>query len=107
MKRLHSSDLFVVFIPVSALAIIQQFFERIEVGSDIEPSPDCDLRCTCATADGRVIYVLKRPQNNREAPKPRSLEEIIGVYGGGPHGRRRGENGHSQDKYQEFLSFIQ
>jgi hypothetical protein len=84
-----------------------QFFERIEAGNDADPSPDCDLRCTCATADGRVIYVLKRPQNNREAPKPRSLADIIGVYTGGPHGRRKGENGHTQDKYLEFLSFIQ
>jgi hypothetical protein len=29
-----------------------------------------------------------------------------GVYSGGPHGKRRDEVGHTQDKYFEFLDFI-
>ena len=30
-----------------------------------------------------------------------------GVYSGGPHGKRRDEAGHTQDKYFEFLDFIE
>ena len=39
--------------------------------------------------DGSAAYILKRP--NRDMPKPRSLEEVIGVYTGGPGGRHHGE----------------
>ncbi len=34
------------------------------------------------------------------------LEDIIGVNTGGPGGRRSGEPGHSQAKYEEFLDFV-
>lgn len=54
--------------------------------------------------DGSAAYILKRP--NRDMPKPRSLEEVIGVYTGGPSGRHHGEPDHSPQKYLEFLDFI-
>jgi len=54
--------------------------------------------------DGSAAYILKRP--NRDMPKPRSLEEVIGVYTGGPGGRHYGEPDHSPQKYLEFLDFI-
>jgi len=82
-----------------------QFFERIEVGSGTEPSPDSDLRKATTSADGKVTYYLKRPASNRDVP--RTLADIIGVHTGGPHGRRRDEPGHTTDKYQEFLDFIE
>lgn len=51
-----------------------------------------------------VLYVLKRP--NRDMPAPRRLDEIIGVYSGGPGGRRAGEPNHGVPRYEEFLDFV-
>jgi dual specificity tyrosine-phosphorylation-regulated kinase 1 len=84
-----------------------QFFETVEVGSTAELPPECDPTRTLQSSDKKFVYVLKRPQSNREAPKPRSLADIVGVYTGGPSGRRREESGHTQDKYLEFLDFIE
>lgn len=39
-------------------------------------------------------------------PKPRSLDEIIGVYSGGPGGRRLGESGHTVQIYELFYDFV-
>lgn len=44
--------------------------------------------------------------SRRERPQRKSLEDIIGVYKGGPHGRRAGEQGHSEASYLLFLDFI-
>jgi hypothetical protein len=62
---------------------------------------------TLATTDKLGVFALKRPANNRDAPRSRTLADIIGVYSGGPHGRRKEEAGHTQDKYLEFLDFIE
>jgi len=83
-----------------------QFFERIDSNSSTPPPPECDMNNVAALPDGTAYYVLKRPPQ-KDAPKPRPLHEIIGVYTGGPHGRRLGEAGHTEDKYLEFISFIQ
>lgn len=67
-------------------------------------SAACDVNCMVHEEDGSAAYILKRP--NRDMPKPRSLEEVIGVYTGGPGGRHYGEPDHSPQKYLEFLDFI-
>ena len=36
--------------------------------------------------ENQVLYVLKRPK--LDMPKPRKLEDILGVHIGGPYGRR-------------------
>ena len=36
----------------------------------------------------------------------RTLEEIIGVYSGGPGGRRRGQPGHEESTYRHFVDLI-
>ncbi|CAM6031308.1 unnamed protein product, partial [Sphagnum compactum] len=56
--------------------------------------------------DHSAVYVLKRPAR-KDMPKPRSLVEILGVYMGGPPGRQRGDEHHSEERYLEFLDFIQ
>ena len=33
-----------------------------------------------ASADGTSVYFLKRPPNNRDGPKPRTLADIVGKY---------------------------
>jgi dual specificity tyrosine-phosphorylation-regulated kinase 1 len=91
----------------SAPKVRSQFFETVEAGSTAELPPECDMRRTVQSSDKKQMYVLKRPQNNRDAPKPRTLAEIIGVHTGGPNGRRRDEPGHTPDKYLEFLDFIE
>ena len=70
------------------------------------PSPECDpSHRVDVDPEGKVYYVLKRIQ--REAPRQQSLADIIGVYIGGPYGRRRDHDGHTEDRYLEFLNFIQ
>ncbi|KEG08314.1 serine/threonine protein kinase [Trypanosoma grayi] len=52
----------------------------------------------------------KSPFLLRVQPTPdqcQSLEEIIGVYSGGPRGCRRGQPGHDVEDYKVFLDFIQ
>eukprot|EP00597_Dinobryon_sp_UTEXLB2267_P005039 CAMPEP_0170069176 /NCGR_PEP_ID=MMETSP0019_2-20121128/7936_1 /TAXON_ID=98059 /ORGANISM="Dinobryon sp., Strain UTEXLB2267" /LENGTH=274 /DNA_ID=CAMNT_0010277129 /DNA_START=404 /DNA_END=1229 /DNA_ORIENTATION=+ len=66
------------------------FFERIEVGA--MPRQECLLRSKTAKKD---------------MPKPRKLQDILGVYSGGPHGLRSNEQDHSPAKYEEFVDFIQ
>jgi len=70
-----------------------QFFERID-GVSTEAPVDVDMRCTIATTDKMGVFALKRPANNRDAPRSRTLADIIGVNSGGPHGRRKEEPGH-------------
>ena len=64
----------------------------------------CDLTETVQEEDGSAFFVLKRP--NKEGPRARTLEEIIGVNTGGPAGRRAGEADHTPAKYTEFLDFV-
>lgn len=71
-------------------------------------SAACDVNYMVYEEDGSAAYILKRPNRDRdrEMPKPRSLEEVIGVYKGGPGGRHLGEPEHTPQKYLEFLDFI-
>ena len=80
-----------------------QFFELIEDSQSPIPS-DCDETCIRERDDGSGYYILKRA--NRDTPPPRTLMDILGVYEGGPSGRRLGEPGHSVDFYVSFLDFI-
>mmetsp|Transcript_56298 Transcript_56298/g.110984 ORF Transcript_56298/g.110984 Transcript_56298/m.110984 type:complete len:561 (-) Transcript_56298:263-1945(-) len=82
-----------------------QFFERVLTGADTSALPGvCDLTKTVQEEDGSAFFVLKRP--NKEGPRARTLEEIIGVNTGGPAGRRAGEADHTPAKYTEFLDFV-
>lgn len=82
-----------------------QFFERVQRDSDFSQLPAvCDISCMVTDEAEGVIYVLKRP--NKEGPKARTLEEIIGVHTSGPSGRRAGEPDHTVQKYTEFLEFV-
>ena len=39
-----------------------------------------DYLYCAASADGSVVFVLRRPRNNRDGPKPRTLSDIVGMY---------------------------
>ena len=39
-----------------------------------------DYLYRAASADGSVVFVLRRPRNNRDGPKPRTLSDIVGMY---------------------------
>eukprot|EP00605_Chrysophyceae_sp_TOSAG23-4_P000588 GSChrysophyteH1.ASY1.ANO1.665.1 assembled CDS len=54
--------------------------------------------------DNSHFYILKR--SSRDAPSPRTLDEIVGLNTGGPFGRRKGEQGHTRENYMEFVQFI-
>lgn len=81
------------------------FFEKIKPGEESTLPAVCDTSCTVLDPNENVLYVLKRP--NKDMPKPRKLEEIIGVYTFGPSGRRVGEANHNQARYLEFLDFVE
>lgn len=67
----------------------------------------CDMSCVRLSSDGNFAWVLKRVQKEGSSQPPkRSLRDIIGVYTGGPHGRHEGNDGHTVDKYLQFLDFI-
>lgn len=87
-----------------------QFFCRIDVapnGSLVQtPDPNCDPTCVSWLPDSSAYYILKRA-TRADAPAPRTLADIIGVHTCGPQGRRRGDLGHSEERYLEFLHFIQ
>lgn len=84
---------------------VLQFFEKVMAGTDTTALPaTCDLSCVVHEDDGSAFYVLKRP--NRDGPKPRTLEEVLGVHTGGPGGRRAGEADHTPLKYLEFVDFV-
>ena len=51
--------------------------------SGAEPPPDCDVRKSITSLDGKNVYYLKRPASNRDVPRPRSLADIIGAHTGG------------------------
>ena len=56
-----------------------------------------------------VMLVLKSPKgesNTRKSMIGKSLEDIIGVHSGGPHGRRKDDLGHTVENYQRFADFI-
>ncbi len=60
------------------------------------------MNCRVQDEDG-TWFVLRRP----EPAKKRVLAEIIGVYTGGPHGRRAEEKvDHTVAHYEEFLDFV-
>ena len=75
-------------------------------------SPDADLDLVSWRRDGSAYYVLRRaplepsPSTVPRSP-PRSLEEILGVYSHGPYGRRRNDPNHSEEQYEQFLSFVE
>lgn len=83
------------------------FFDLIDKPTDVDgdthqaPSP----LYSAELSDGSGYFVLKRPPS-RDAPNPRTLEDIVGLYIGGPYGRRGGEQGHSQADYESFLRFV-
>lgn len=80
------------------------FFEKINPGEESTLPAVCDKSCTVLDETENVLYVLKRP--NKDMPKPRRLEDIIGVYTFGPGGRRQGEQNHNEARYLEFLDFV-
>lgn len=51
-------------------------------------------------------WVLAPPDKDPSRYTKSSLEDILGVYTGGPGGRRRGQPGHSEDDYLNFLDLI-
>jgi hypothetical protein len=81
-----------------------QFFEKTTPGTEATLASVCDLNNIVYEEDNSACYVLKRP--NRDMPPPRSLQEILGVYTGGPSGRRLGEVNHNSTRYEEFLDFV-
>lgn len=93
-------------IQASTERIRSLFFEHVTCGKEEVTLPStCDKSHIVHEEDGQSYYVLKRP--NKEMPKPRTLEEILGVYTGGPAGRRSDEPvEHSPEKYLEFLDFV-
>jgi hypothetical protein len=59
--------------------------------------------------DGSVAYLLRRGTNRTipaDSNKPKTLEEVIGVYIGGPFGRRKDEVGHTVERYLEFFDLV-
>lgn len=64
----------------------------------------CDLKFIVYEEDRSACYVLKRP--NKDMPAQRKLADILGVYSGGPGGRRANEPNHDPARYEEFLDFI-
>jgi len=82
------------------------FFERIDSSQGQAPSPETDASHTLPVGgDGAVYYILKRPSGS--TARERSLGDVVGVHSGGPFGRRRDQDGHSPERYLEFLDFIQ
>jgi dual specificity tyrosine-phosphorylation-regulated kinase 1 len=89
------------------------FFTRIEKDPMTSPESlqlpmECDADSVCTTADGCVVFSLKRfalharQGSDKDAyksrPLPRSLTEILMV--------RSFDEGHSQERYQCFTEFI-
>lgn len=59
--------------------------------------------------NGSHYYVARRHKKCRVQylpPGTRKLYHILGVDSGGPHGRRRGEEGHSTADYLQFLNLV-
>ena len=88
------------------------FFERVELATVAEtpPAKEVDMNFSVSIdSDGLAVYALRRPKIPDGATPPRqgSLSEIIGVTTGGPFGRRRDQEGHMEERYIEFLDFIQ
>jgi hypothetical protein len=104
-----------------------QFFEILENISPLGSlqsvqercSSDCDAQCCVFNTTGDAAFLLKRfgrvtsgsgaerTRDRDTTSHPRTLESILGVHSGGPAGRRRDEQGHSVEKYAEFLNYIQ
>lgn len=58
---------------------------------------------------GSSYYILRKHKKSRVQylpPGTRKLYHILGVDSGGPHGRRRGEEGHSTADYLQFLNLV-
>lgn len=58
-----------------------------------------------------VVLVLKPPKDSdsngsRKALIPKTLEDVIGVFTGGPNGRRKDDGGHSEEIYKLFAGFV-
>ena len=90
----------------SPLAARSLFFEKVDTTLGQLPSADSDPQHILhVDPEGLVYYILKRPHT--DAPRAQTLADVIGVYTSGPFGRRREQEGHTLDKYLEFLDFIQ
>ena len=66
---------------------------------------ECDTNKYVFSEDEKHVYFMRRPKD-RDQPPSRNLADIIGVYTQGPQGRRKDEDGHTEEKYTEFLDFI-
>eukprot|EP00998_Keelungia_sp_KM082_P003304 NODE_140_length_2523_cov_135.426544_g136_i0.p1 GENE.NODE_140_length_2523_cov_135.426544_g136_i0~~NODE_140_length_2523_cov_135.426544_g136_i0.p1 ORF type:complete len:772 (+),score=132.91 NODE_140_length_2523_cov_135.426544_g136_i0:109-2424(+) len=51
-------------------------------------------------------YLLQPPGKDPSRYPRQSLENIIGVYSGGPGGRRKDQAGHSESEYLQFLDLV-
>jgi len=67
------------------------------------PAPAPAPAAAAATLSGGS-YVLKRP--NKDMPPAKTLEDVLGVYSGGPGARRSGDADHAPHKYLEFIDFV-
>ena len=68
---------------------------------------NCDKSCVRLSSDGNFAWILKRNvKEGSSQPPKRSLQDIIGVYTSGPHGRHEGSDNHTVDKYLQFFDFI-
>ncbi|CCW64246.1 unnamed protein product [Phytomonas sp. EM1] len=69
------------------------------------PSPIFPISASSSPATSGFASAFKL----RQRPDPqwcRPLEEILGIYTGGPRGCRAGQPGHDPAVYQKFLDFI-
>ena len=67
---------------------------------------DCDPTKSILSLDQTVYYVMKKPKSFSTLPQTRTLEKVLGVYDGGPGGRRTGEPHHDRANYLQFASLI-
>jgi dual specificity tyrosine-phosphorylation-regulated kinase 1 len=81
---------------------LKQFFDK----SDGDP-PTYTIRPSRGRGDGSGDGKSSGKRSRGKADKDvRTLEGVIGVYTGGPTGRRKGEAGHTEQDYLVFLDLI-
>lgn len=84
-----------------------QFFERVPVTRPPQEFPaDCDPTKSVLSSDQSAYYVMKKPKSFSSLPRTRPLEQVLGVYDGGPGGRRAGDSQHDRASYLQFASLI-
>jgi serine/threonine protein kinase len=89
---------------ISDQQLLLQFFEQVPLTASI-PS-ECDGNKKILSSDGTCYYVMKKPKSFGTLPQTRTLEQVLGVYSGGPGGRRLGEANHNVENYLEFVDLI-